>query len=64
MAWSDCQKYMRAIHDLRDELSRELDVVQTNGEPRIETTAALTRFHNARVEYFSSVMKENNDTAV
>ena len=60
MAWADCQAYMTAIHNLRAELSRELDEVQQNHVPRKDTLTALTEFRDAREKYWSSIIKEKH----
>lgn len=51
MDWQHCRDYMRALHDLKDEINRELDAVQTFGLPRPQTKAALDAVVVARMTY-------------
>jgi hypothetical protein len=51
VSWPVRQKYMRAIHDLKDELNRELDAVQVGDPPRDETRIAWAEMYEARHQY-------------
>ena len=53
--WEIRRQYMRAIQDLKDELNRELDVVQVGDPPRDATRKTWAEMYEARHKYLQAL---------